>query len=269
MAGTGAVAWAQLRGGRQQARAIRADLYREGGLRDPRVDGFGRPLQGSVSDRRRRPRQPPPPCTCAPSQLPKQTQRCLNPLDFQRGPRAPPATATAALGPPPPGPLVSPLRFKTPVDALWRVPARWRAAPPFSLQSPLGFLEKNPCGPPDPGLGRLGAAKALSARLARGLARRPGRGRCHLGLAQGAVPKSVLPGSAAWKQTGRAALRSRPAAGRAPGRARAPPQPGSGRGRGQDPGGRGGGGARGGAARGRGSLGPRAGAQAVVITWPV
>lgn len=128
------------------------------------------------------------------------------------------------LAPRPPGPLVSPLWFKTPVDALWRVPARWRAAPRFSLQLSPGFLKKNPCGPPDPEVGRPGAAKAPSAALARGLARRPGRGRCHLGLAQGAVPKSVLPGKRSM-ETNRTAPLSPPAAERAPGTARASPQP--------------------------------------------
>lgn len=91
---------------------------------------------------------------------------------------------------PDPGPPASPLRFKTPVDAPWRLPARQRAARRLPLQSPSGFPEDSPRapdrGPPTPGWEAGGEAPPPRA---------PGwhRGRCHLGLAPGAVLTAVLP----------------------------------------------------------------------------
>lgn len=99
--------------------------------------------------------------------------------------------AIARPGPAPtPGPRACPLRFKTPVDALWRVPARQRAAQRSSLQSPSGFSEEGCPWAPDPRLRESGrrrpaplcggggggsarGAGAMGARARRGADHRP------------------------------------------------------------------------------------------------
>lgn len=223
------------------------------------------------------PPAPHPPCTCAPSQLPKQTQAARLRQIFKAG-RQPRATATAAPGPRPRTPRLS-ARVTAPVDALWQPPARQRGPAVFSAVV-TRFSRRRV--PPDPG---LGAAKAASARVAPGGARRRGKGR---GLREAQYRESVPPGQRGGKQDERPPLRARAPrrqgwqrpqgskeAARAPRAARLRHGLGLGPGPGQAP--AAGAQAAPGSGLGQGRArpgrlvapGPRTGAQTAVITWPV
>lgn len=203
---------------RQQARAVLSDPAPGGPLTQFASERFWAPAErlsvtiggGAAS--------PPPQSTCAPSQPPKQTQAA--PI-HQISKRTPAPASTACPPPPPWTPELAPVTV--PVDAPWRLPARQRAWSGFvSLQSLPGFPEEqSPRASPTRG----GGPKATSARRqAPGRARR-GRAGGVWGFAQGAVPRSVLPGRRAAKVSGargkgRGGARSRSGQGRAwaPGR---------------------------------------------------
>lgn len=198
---------------------------------------------------------------------------CLNPSRFSKRPTSPGPPPRLPQTPSPRNPLVHSLRLKRLLTH--RGGCLRSSGPPggFLCSRHQDFPKKSPCWPPDSGLGRPGAVKAASARLAPGRARR-GEGPVPSGLAQGAVPKSVLPGKRSGKQMRRAPSSPSPRPG-APGEAAVPgvggdrtpraarlrPGPGPGRapGSGQER-----------ARSGRTvAPGPRAGTQAAVITWPV
>lgn len=251
------------------------------------MNEFGCPWRGSVNDGRWWRRQPPIPR--APVRLRScQSKRRLP--DFARfskraanpGPRPRPPRAPA------PGPLVYPLGLQR---LLTHCGSRLRASGARWFFSAVVTRFSRRRVPPDPG---LGAAKAASARLAPGGARRRGRGRGRRGargrrgLREAQYRESVPPGQRGGKQDERPLLRARaprrqgwqrpqgskeaawapraarlrhglglgPGPGQAPA-AGAQAAPGSGLGQGR-------------ARPGRlVAPGPRTGAQTAVITWPV
>lgn len=140
------------------------------------------------------------------------------------------STRSRALARPRPPARASPLWFKTPVDALWRVPARQRAARRSPLQSPSGFPKEGCPWAPDPRLresGRRRLAPLAGVRAVGG----GGGGAVPWGLAPGAVQTTVLPRGRSLGTHGTGRRVSGPRPGREPGgpasprQARAGPEP--------------------------------------------